>query len=302
MQADGGRIDATAMAMGVGFAAIWSSAFTSAKIALAYAPPFLMLGARFALAGAAACGLAALMGQRVPRARRTWLLILIFGFCQNSLYLGLNFLAMTKVPAGLAAIIASALPLAVAAISRIWLGERLPALGVAGLLAGFAGVTLIMGGRIAGGADPLGIALCVAGLLALAVATLAVRGMRVTEGLLMVVGLQMFVGSITLLPVGLVFESLGDVRLSTPLALAFLYTVFVPGVIATLIWFRLVARIGATAASAFHFLNPALGVGIAAVLLGERIGWLDLLGVGVVTVGIAAVQTARARVSAQRSS
>jgi drug/metabolite transporter (DMT)-like permease len=170
------------------------------------------------------------------------------------------------------------------------------------LLAGFAGVTLIMGGRVAGGADPLGVALCVAGLVALAVATLAVRGIRVSEGLLMVVGLQMFVGSVTLLPVGLVFESVGDVRPTLSLALAFIYTVFVPGVIATVIWFRLVARIGATAASAFHFLNPALGVGIAALLLGERIGWLDVAGVVIVTAGIVAVQTARARMAAQRSS
>jgi drug/metabolite transporter (DMT)-like permease len=295
MQGDGGRIDATAMAMGVGFAAIWSSAFTSAKIALVDAPPFLMLGARFALAGLIACGIAAALGQRLPRERRVWLLIAVFGFCQNSLYLGLNFLAMTKVPAGLAAIIASALPLAVGAMSRVWLGERLPALGIAGLAAGFAGVTLIMGGRVAGGADPVGVALCVAGLVALAAATLAVRGM-----LLMVVGLQMFVGAATLFPVGLIFESVADVRPTVSLALAFAYTTLVPGVLATLIWFRLVARIGATAASAFHFLNPALGVAIAAALLGERIGWLDGVGVAIVTAGIAAVQVARAR--AQRSS
>jgi drug/metabolite transporter (DMT)-like permease len=305
MQSDGGRIDATAMAMGVGFAAIWSSAFTSAKIALVDAPPFLMLGARFALAGVIACGIASALGQRLPPTgtpdgRRVWLLIAVFGFCQNSLYLGLNFLAMTKVPAGLAAIIASALPLAVGALSRIWLGERLPALGIAGLAAGFAGVTLIMGGRVAGGADPIGVALCVAGLVALAAATLAVRGVRVREGLLMVVGLQMFVGAATLFPVGLIFESVADVRPTLSLALAFAYTTLVPGVLATLIWFRLVARIGATAASAFHFLNPALGVAIAAALLGERIGWLDGVGVAIVTAGIAAVQVARAR--AQRSS
>lgn len=288
-------VDSTAMAMGVGFAAIWSSAFTSAKIALMDAPPFLLLGVRFAVAGLAACALAWAMGQRLPRERRVWGLILLFGFCQNSLYLGLNFLAMTKVPAGLAAIIASALPLAVAAFSRAFLGERLPLLGLAGLGAGFAGVALIMGGRVAGGADPLGVAFCVVGLVALAAATLAVRGIRVTEGLLMVVGLQMFVGAVTLAPVGLLTERLEDVRLTLSLALSFAYTALVPGVIATVIWFRLVARIGATAASAFHFLNPALGVAIAAALLGETVGPVDVIGVAVVTAGIAAVQVARAR-------
>jgi drug/metabolite transporter (DMT)-like permease len=50
--------DATALLMGAAFAAIWSSAFSSAKIALAYAPPFLMLGLRFAISGLIAVGIA----------------------------------------------------------------------------------------------------------------------------------------------------------------------------------------------------------------------------------------------------
>jgi drug/metabolite transporter (DMT)-like permease len=279
--------------MGLAFAAIWSSAFTAAKIGLQDAPPFLLLGARFAVSGIAAVALAAALGQRLPRDRRVWLLILVFGICQNSLYLGLNFLAMTRVPAGLAAIVASALPLIVAALSRAFLGERLPGLGVAGVASGFAGVLMIMGGRVAGGVDPLGMAMLVGGALALAVATLAVRGISAGSGMLMAVGLQMLVGAATLFPIGFAFESVADVRPTLSLGLAVAYSALVSGVIATLLWFRLVDRIGATAASAFHFLNPALGVGVAAALLGERVGWLDLAGVAVVTAGIAMVQLAK---------
>lgn len=292
------RADGAALAMGLAFAFMWSSAFTSAKIALADAPPFLLLGARFALAGVVALLIAALAGQRLPKDRRAWTLVLLFGFCQNSLYLGLNFLAMTTIPAGLAAIVASALPLLVAAIDRIGFGARLPWLGVFGLAAGFAGVVLIMGGRIAGGVDPVGLALCVVGALALAAATLIVRAMTADGGGgggLMAVGLQMLVGSATLFPIGFLFESVEDVRPTLSLGLAFAYTAIVPGVVATLVWFRLVARIGATAASAFHFLNPAFGVGVAALMLGEAVDWVDAAGVAVVTLGIAAVQWARIR-------
>ncbi len=281
--------------MGLGFAVIWSSAFTSAKIALVDAPPFLMLSVRFALAGAAAVALAAALGQRAPRGLRAWMLIVVFGLCQNGLYLGLNFLAMTRVPAGLAAIIASALPLAVAAFGRIALGERLGALGLAGLAAGFAGVLTIMIGRIAGGADPLGVALCAGGLLALALATLAARGISLGGGLLMAVGLQMLVGAAALAPVGLAFESVAQVRPTLSLGLAFAYMTLVAGVLATLVWFALVGRVGATAAASYHFLNPAFGVGIAALLLGEPVGALDLAGVAVISAGIAAVQIARRR-------
>jgi drug/metabolite transporter (DMT)-like permease len=286
-------VDAVALAMGVGFAVIWSSAFTSAKIALADAPPFLMLAARFTLSGVAAVLIALALGQRLPRDRRVWMAVALFGLCQNTLYLGLNFWAMTRVPAGLAAIIASALPLSVALLSWLVFRERLAALGVAGLVVGLSGVALIMGGRVAGGADALGVGLCVAGLLALTVATLTLRGMAGGVGVLMAVGLQMLVGAAALWPIGLALENPAAVNPTLSLALAFAYTTVFPGLVATVIWFRLVARIGATAASAFHFLNPALGVGIAAALLGETVDWVDGAGVALITAAILMVQRAR---------
>jgi len=69
----------------------------------------------------------------------------------------------------------------------------------------------------------------------------------------------------------------------------------IPGLAATLIWFALVGRIGAIKASAFHFLNPAFGVIIAALLLGEHIGPVDILGVVVAALGILAVQLSKLR-------
>jgi drug/metabolite transporter (DMT)-like permease len=290
-------MDWLSVLMGTGFALIWSSAFTSARIALQDAPPFLFLGVRFLVAGLGAVLVALLLGQRLPRRREVWLLIAVFGFCQNTLYLGLNFWAMTMVPASLAAIIASSLPLIVAALSRVAFAQRLPWLGVAGLVAGFAGVIVIMGGRVAAGVAPFGVALCVGGALALAVATLLMRNVSAGQGLLMVVGLQMLVGAATLMPVGLLLESVEAVRLTPSLMIAFAYIVLMPGIIATMVWFALVARIGATPASAFHFLNPAFGVAIAALMLGETVTSVDAAGVLTVTLGIAAVQVARARMA-----
>ena len=62
---------------------------------------------------------------------------------------------------------------------------------------------------------------------------------------------------------------------------------------ATLIWVMLLNRIGAVRAATFHFLNPVFGVAVASVLLGESLGMLDMIGVGVVTLGILAVQLSR---------
>lgn len=288
-----GGLDPVSMAMGVAFALMWSSAFTSAKFVVADAPPLLALALRFALSGVLACAVAAALGQSARLSRRQWLMVAVFGVCQNGLYLGLNFVAMTRIEGGLAAIIASLLPLLVAAGAWLSQGERPARLGLLGLALGFAGVAVVMGGRLSGGSDALGIALCIVGAGALAVATLVVRSASSGGNLLMVVGLQMLAGALVLAPVAMVFESIDDVRWTLRLGLAFAYTTLVPGVIATLVWFTLVGRIGPTRASAFHFLNPCFGIGIAWLLLGEPLGLVDLLGVTVATAGILLVQLSR---------
>ena len=68
---------------------------------------------------------------------------------------------------------------------------------------------------------------------------------------------------------------------------------FFPGLLATWIWFVLVGRIGAVKAAAYHFLNPVFGVAVAAVLLGEALSWLDIVGVLIIAGGILAVQLSK---------
>jgi probable blue pigment (indigoidine) exporter len=110
--------------------------------------------------------------------------------------------------------------------------------------------------------------------------------------LLMIVGLQMWVGAAMLGIISLFFET--HVINVTPVWLtAFVYQMLIPGLLATFIWFSLVGRVGAIKASAFHFLNPFFGVVIAALLLGEHIGGLDMLGVTVAALGILAVQLSK---------
>lgn len=290
-------MDVKAIALGLAFAVMWSSAFASARIILMDAPPLWSLALRFAISGGLAVGIARAMGQswRLPRAQGR--AVVIFGLCQNALYLGLFFVAMQKIEASLASIIASAMPLIVAGLGWAFRGERVAPLGLAGLVAGFAGVALIMGSRLQGGADLVSVGLCVIGATALAVATLSVRGASAGGNLLMVVGLQMLVGSAALAVVALMIEPI-EVTPTLRLALAFAYQILVPGLAATLIWFHLIGRIGAVKASAFHFLNPFFGVVIAALLLGEAVTGLDMIGVAIAAGGILAVQLARIRAGA----
>jgi drug/metabolite transporter (DMT)-like permease len=286
-------MDFKAVAMGLAFAFMWSSAFTSARVIVAQAPALPALALRFAVSGLLAVLIARALGQSWRLTRPQWRATVIFGLCQNALYLGLFFVAMRTLEASLAAIIASSMPLLVALAGWLVQGERLRPQAVAGLLAGLAGVVLIMGTRASGGADIFGLTLCIIGVLALTVATLSVRGASSGGNVLMIVGLQMLVGS-AILWVPVTISGIAPFTVTPSLVAAFVYTLLVPGLAATFVWFLLVNRIGATRAATFHFLNPVFGVAIAAVVLGEPVRGLDMVGVAIITAGILAVQLSRA--------
>ncbi|HAM89535.1 MAG: DMT family transporter [Marinovum sp.] len=285
-------MDFRSILMGMAFVIMWSSAFTSARMIVADAPPLTALALRFLLSGLIGVGLARLMGQSWHLTRSQWRATAVFGLCQNALYLGLNFIAMQNVEASLAAIIASTMPLLVALAGLVVFGERIQPLGFAGLIAGVIGVSLIMGARFQGGVDGLGITLCTLGVISLTVATLAMRGASAGGNFLMVVGLQMLVGSAVLAVPAILFEPF-SVNWNLRLIAAFTYTTLVPGLAATLVWFMLVDRIGTVKAATFHFLNPFFGVAIAAMFLSEKLGPLDLVGVIIITGGILAVQLSK---------
>ena len=285
-------MDIRAILMGLAFAVMWSSAFTSARIIVADAPPLLALAFRFALSGAFAVLIARWMGQSWNLSSSQWRATILFGVCQNALYLGLNFVAMQSIEASLAAIIASTMPLLVGLAGWVFAGQKLSPLGVVGLIAGFIGVVIIMGARLGGGADLFGVGLCILGVISLTIATMALKNASSGGNFMMVVGLQMLVGSAVLWPAGLLLDTF-EITMSVKLVLAFLYTTLVPGLAATLVWFWLVNRIGAVKAATFHFLNPFLGVAIAALILSEGLGVMDVVGVLIITGGILAVQLSR---------
>jgi drug/metabolite transporter (DMT)-like permease len=287
-------MDFRSIIMGLAFALMWSSAFTSARIIVAEAPPMMSLSLRFLLSGGIGVILALVMGQTWRLTRPQWKGVIVFGICQNALYLGLNFIAMQTIEASLASIIASTMPLLVALAGWLFFKDRLRPLGYAGLISGIVGVALIMGSRFQGNIDVFGLVLCGIGALSLAIATLSMRGASSGGNFMMIVGLQMLVGSAVLIGPAVLLET-WDVSWSPRLVTAFAYTTLVPGLAATLVWFYLVDRIGAVRASTYHFLNPFFGVAVAAWILSETLRPLDILGVVIIAAGILAVQLSKSR-------
>ena len=129
---------------------------------------------------------------------------------------------MQWIGAGLAAIIASTLPLIVAVFCWVFMKEKTNLLGILGLVSGFGGVILIMSQRETGESALLGMGLCVIGAIALAGATLWVSRMMMSgnKNVMMLVGLQMFVGSFALFPFAFFFET-WTIEWSIPFIIAF---------------------------------------------------------------------------------
>ena len=281
-----------ALLLGLIFVIIWSSAFTSARIIVLYSSPLAALSIRFFISGLIGILIALALGQSFKLTKSQWRATFVFGLCQNALYLGLNFIAMQSIEASLAAIIASTMPLMVAFAGWLFVSERLSLSGILGLVFGFSGVTLIMWARLNQGVDIFGLVLCIIGALALTVATLTLKDASSGGNIMMIVGLQMLVGSAVLAVFCLLFENI-HFTLNNSFLLAFAYTTIFPGLVATVVWFKLVNHIGAVKAATYHFLNPFFGVVIAWLFLRESISYMDGLGVVVITVGIYMVQTSK---------
>ena len=272
--------------LGVGFALIWASAFPSAKIAVQFSPPFFFLFLRFTLAGLFSIILGTYLGQSFQFDRKSLIRIMVFGIIQNGLYLGLIFLALTKIDSNVSVIIASILPLTVAFFSWVFFKSRLSFLGLSGLFVGLIGVLLIMIQRIEKESEMLGITLCIMGLLATTFSTLIITKININKNnILIVVGLQMLAGSLFLLPLSYCFE-VWSISFNMTFLFTFLYIAAFPGIIGPVIWFYLQKEIGAVKYSSFHFLVPFFGIAISYFLLGETLTFSDMVGVIVIILGL----------------
>jgi drug/metabolite transporter (DMT)-like permease len=281
------------MAVPLVFCLVWSSAFVATKIGLRSSPPLLLAALRFLLAGAVMLALAAALRQPLRLSARDALLLIALGLLNNALYLGLSFVALASVTAGLVAVLASTNPLFTALLARLALGERLTWSKGLGLALGLGGVAFIMRGRMAGHADdPRGIALALAGVGCFVLGTVLFKRYRPPQSLLVVNGVGVTAGGLALLPVALLAERGRPLVLDAALYGSLAYLALAVSSGGTLLWFHLLRRGSAGAASAYHFLNPGFGLLLGWLVLGEPLSWPDLWGLLPVALGIRLVTRA----------
>jgi len=273
------------------FCLLWSFAFVAGKIGVTYCPPLILLTARFSLAGILILGISALRGEAWSfRESFSWRdagIFALLGVANNALYLGLGYTGLQTVSAGLGGLIVSANPVFTAALAALLLSEQLTWRKIAGLLLGIIGVGFIVWHRMSAGTDSWhGILFTLASLASIVAGTMLFKLLAPKGSLWIGNGIQNLVAGIVLLPVAFSFSSVSDIVPSTRLLGAFAFLVLGGSILAYLLWFHLLKVCGATAASAYHFLMPPLGMLFAWMILGEHVEVRDLIGIVPVALGI----------------
>ncbi|MBR0690420.1 DMT family transporter [Bradyrhizobium manausense] len=279
------RFNTLPLAIGV-FCLLWSYAFVAGKIGVTHCPPLILLAARFSLAGILILGATAIRGDW-SLSWRDALIFAVLGIANNALYLGLGYTGLQSVSAGLGGLIVSANPVFTAALAALLLGEGMTWRKASGLLLGIIGVTLIVWHRLTVGTDSLhGIIFTLASLASIVAGTILFKLLAPKGSLWIGNGVQNLAAGIVLTPVALTFADVHAIDLTPSLIGAFAFLVLGGSILAYWLWFHLLKVCGATAASAYHFLMPPLGMLFAFIVLGEHVEARDLLGIIPVALGI----------------
>ena len=266
---------------------LWATAFVPSRVLARGAPPLGILAIRFLLAGGILLAIAAALRLPIPRDRRTWLRLFVLGLGGNALYLGMTYVALRHLSAGMGSIIASTNPLILALLAPSLLGEPLTRRKLIGLVLGFAGVVLAMHARAGSQTARLqDVMLALGGVLAFVFSNIAYKRMSERPHPLVLNGGQLLCAGIALIPAALALEGVPDVTWTGPLVWSLVYLVLVLSVGASMLWFWILQHGEASRVSAYFFLTPAFGLLLAAILLNEQLTPLDGASLAVIGTGL----------------
>jgi drug/metabolite transporter (DMT)-like permease len=292
MQAAAKQMGPVEWALLVTLSVLWGGSFFFGKVALADLPPFTVVFGRVSLAALALNLVVLASGQRMPGSPRAWGTFAVMGLLNNLVPFSLIFWGQTHIASGLASILNSTTPLFTVVLAHfLTRDERLTASRLTGVLVGLAGVVVMIGPDVLGGlrANVLaqGAVLCAA--LSYALAGIYGRRFRGTPPLVTAAG-QVTATTVMLLPIMLFADRpwtlpLPGVRTWAAVAgLALLCTA-----LAYVLYFRILAVAGATNLLLVTFLIPVSALLLGGLVLGERLEPRHFGGMGLIALGLAAI-------------
>ena len=291
----------------LGLSALWGSSYLFIKIAdEGPIPPAEMVLVRLIIATAVLYMVARLRGFRLPATRRIWGAFAVMGLVGTAAPFLLISWGETRIDSSLAAILNATVPIATVVLAHVWTGdERLSPARIAGILVGFAGVVVLVAGNpsVDGRSSALiGVAALLLSSLCYGIGnTFARRAFAGVPPVVAATGQMLLGGIYMLIPGGVAAR---DEHVLAPAgawaavaALALLGTVG-----AYLLYYQLIARVGATRTASTTYLLPAFATFYGAIFLHERLNLWVLAGFALILLGIGAVNgRVRAPVRSERS-
>lgn len=282
---------------------LWGASFYFAKIAVLEIPPLSLAFGRVLIAGAAIAIVVRPLGGAFPRDHETWQKFAVLAALNNAIPFALIFWGQIYIPIGLASILNATSPLFTVVVAH-WAtqDDRLNAGRAFGLLAGFAGVVVLIGPDLL---SELGnhvwaqLALLVASL-SYALGAIYARRLR-GHPPVVIAGGQLLMAAALLLPFALAVDrpwTLPAVSNATIVAMVSL-AIFSTA-LAYLIYFRILTRAGATNALLVTFLIPVSAILLGIILLDEQLDLRQLAGMAGIALGLAAIDGRPARQLSQK--
>lgn len=277
---------------------VWGSTYLALRLMVLSLPPALGAGVRFIVAGLIMLVYAYARGGRLPTQVRDWrnttltaLLLLVAGN-------GLVTWAERWVESNQAALI-----VATSALWTAWFGtlgakgERLGALTIAGLLLGFLGVAMLVGGGLSGGLAPwYAYAALQLSPLLWSLGSIYSKRNPVALTPWMSVALQMLIAGVVLGAIGLAAGELPRWRWDDRVALgALAYLIVFGSCIAYGAYFWLVHEVSPARLATYAYVNPAIAVVLGWWWLDEHLKGLQILGTLVILLSVVAVTLGASR-------
>lgn len=282
------RVAAAAPAL---FVLLWSTGFVVARYGTRDAAPLTFLTYRLLIA-AVVLGVvaAATTAPRPARPAVGWALVAGLGL--HAMYLGGVFVAIAHgLPSGVSALIVGLHPVLTSVAAVGLLGESMARVQWSGVALGFVGVVIVVIDRLL--AHSSGIALwpllaASLSVLGMSGGTLVQRRRGATMPLVWGTAVQ-YLGAAAVLGVGAVAIEHLRFEWTTQSVFALVWAIVVLSIAAVLIMLWLLQRHAASRVSSLFFLTPALSAIMGAILFGERLGALALVGLVVALAGVALV-------------
>lgn len=271
---------------------VWGASYFFGKVAVADIGPLTVVLGRVALAAAILYAVIRLRGIAIPHSSAEWRGFFVMGLLNSAIPYSLIFWGETRIDSGLAAILTATVPIFTVIVAHFWtVDERMNPAKAAGIGLGMAGVVVIMGGDLGtlGSGSGLAKLAIIGASISYAFSGIYGRRLKGTSPLILAWG-QMCAATVFLLPlVVLVDRPWRSATWTTEATLSVIALATLCTALAYLVFFRLLATIGATNTSLVTFLIPVSSLLLGTLVLGEALVPVQLLGMVLIAAGMAVI-------------